>query len=387
MAVGRDMQDVLLAMNLQDVTKFVLEPALRYDNLLASMMPQLYTLYPRVKNEIKMQALQKPKNILQPKQGCDVWKPQGKIKSRKDKITVCGFELMSEMCADEFDYGCLRNLQAAGNRVNSMSASPDLTAIQNAILNLIREGMSDDIFKINWFGDSDFGTVNTPWHEDLAGLPADEVAEITAMLQHCNGWWAEILERVQLSGEEQVVYVDSNDGTLAGNGTLPQNVVGFLREMRTQSKQILKYWNYNRTGMRPVYLVQDVFYQAYREYLTSLGQERAFMYLVDGVPVEGVLMLDGFPVISMPEFDMYDNEVGATGKNARAIFTALGNLSFAFDADTLNSSDYSLLVQESPLLKDKNKVWMYNAMKLGTGIEVPNLMTVAYNSSTTFVTA
>jgi ABC-type arginine transport system ATPase subunit len=96
---------------------------------------------------------------------------------------------------------------------------------------------------------------------------------------------------------------------------------------------ILKNWNRNRTAAEyPLYMVQGGIFQAYRTYLQSLGTEMANVLILNGEMVPGVLMFEGYRVVEIPEWDMYDAETGnyneSTGHSniQRALFTAPENL-------------------------------------------------------------
>jgi len=212
-------------------------------------------------------------------------------------------------------------------------------------------------------------------------------------MEVCSGWWDEIMSRSYSSDPHQKIrYVDSNDGTVSGNATNPANVVPFLRQLRMSSSQILKNWNRNRSRNDwPVYAVQSGIFNALRQYYQSLNYEAVYSIIVDGEPVTGMLTLDGYVVAEIPEWDMYDAETGnmdeTTGfsKKQRAIFTAKENLTGLTNVRSLDVAPGSgLVIQQSPLLRDKGKKYMYYAFGMGFGVAQPQLMTASWNSSDTY---
>ena len=212
------------------------------------------------------------------------------------------------------------------------------------------------------------------------------------MLEHRNGWWSEIQARVGASGEYvKIRYVDTNDGTSGGNATKPANIADYLRELRMASHPILQFWNLDLPKAAwPVYLLQRGLFDALFKYYESLGTEIANRFIIDGKPVENALVFENYTVLMMPEWDMFDFETGKMAANGqsltqRAIFTAPENLCGIAHAQSLEGAPESaLVIQKSPLIKDKGKSWMYASLGIGFGIAQPILMTVGYNSSETY---
>ena len=357
-------------------------------------MTGLYKVLPAVKGKAKMLHLHKPKNNLQPKQACSAWNPNINFRTTGNEIDTCSFEVNGEQCADEFDIGCLRNLQAAGSMVNDMRASAQLDAMMMAMVLTLREGISDDVYKTAWFGDVRFGTDEYAGFLDLSKMECPEDKDkAVAMLTHCEGWWAELMARtVEIDPNRRVNAVDTNDGTAAGNATNPANIVQFLNELVfVKSDPLLQYWGRRQGEMGSVILLQRELYRAYIEYLQSAGCQNDCMLIVNGTPVQGAYTYQGYPVIEVPEWTMFDLEFGgmdANGRsrNARAVFTARENLCIATDTDELAGfAGAGLMIEKSPHLRDKGKYEMYAGYKFGFGIAHPRLITIGYNSSDVFV--
>jgi len=379
---------ILLDLDTHDMNALVLEPAFNYDNVFQRNL-SVYKFEIGV-TKYKMTHLSRPQNVLQPKTGCDDWLPTVNFSLRPWEISSVEYELMGEQCPDEFDRGCARNLKDSGEEVTRLGATVD--AIEMAMAMQTRAALVDSIYKIAWFGDVNFSAKITAGAVDISALPLKEQSKLTRMLEHHNGWWSEIQARVGASGEYvKIRYVDSNDGTSGGNATNPANIADYLRELRMASHPILQFWNLDRpTSEWPVYLLQRGLFDALTRYYQSLGTELAHQLIIDGVAVPRALTFDGYPVLMMPEWDMYDFETGntaATGhsKKQRAIFTAAQNLCGIAHSNGIEGRPQSALqIEQSPLLKDKGKKWMYASMGIGFGIAQPILMTVGYNSSDTY---
>lgn len=381
--------DIIASLNVHNLVTLGLEPRLNNDNILQSAMGgKLYRIITGVKDKVKMNHLSKPNNGLQPRTNCKDWSPSLSVAFRSTELTVCSFELMAEQCEDDFNAGCLRNLEAVGNNMIDMGASAQLSEIQAAAVMLTMETITDDIYEIAWFGDTEFSDANDQWHSDLSQMDVADAEHLKKKIRHCEGWWKEIVERTaETAPLEKVRYVDSNDGTAGGNATNPANVTTFMQTMINQSSSKLRTWAKARPmAERPVFLLQSEIYQAYITYLTSLGNDEAFRLLVNGTPVEGVYTFKGYPVMEVSEWSIFDEKIGAGGKNQRALFIAQENLVIGIDADSVAGyQGQGLVVQKSPLVKDKGMYYMYTALKLGARIAYPELVTASWNSSTVFI--
>jgi len=383
---------IVLDLDVHDANALVLEPAFNYDNVFQRNL-SVYK-FEIGKTKFRMTHLSRPQNVLQPKLGCDDWVPTVGFSLRPWEISSVEYELMGEQCPDEFDLGCARNLKTSADELNRLGGSnPTINAIEMAMAMQTRSALVDSVYKIAWFGDINFSAKVTSGAVNISALPLKEQTKLTNMLQHHNGWWSEITARVGQSGEYvKIRYVDTNDGTSGGNATNPANIADYLRELRMASHPILQFWNLDRpNGEWPVYLLQRGLFDALIAYYRSLGTEIANQLIMDGIPNQRVTTFDGYTVIMMPEWDMYDYETGNTAasggsKKQRAIFTAVQNLCGVAHANTVEGMpDSALVIQKSPLIKDKGKSWMYASLGVGFGIAQPILMTVGYNSSDTYV--
>ena len=381
---------ILLDLDTHDANALVLEPAFNYDNVFQRNLG-IYK-FEIGKTKFKMTHLSRPTNVLQPKTGCDDWNPTVNFSLRPYEIDSVEYELNGQQCPDEFDEACARNLKEASDEIDRLGATVD--AIEMAMAMQTRAAIVDSTFKIAWFGNTTFGAEAAAGAYDLSGLPLKERAKLTAMLEHQNGWWSEIKARTALNTEfGKVRYVDSNDGTADGNATDPGNIADYLRQMRLSAHPILQFWNLNRPRTEwPVYLLQRGLFQALITYYQSLGTEMANQLIIDGLPVPNATTFDGYPVLLMPEWDMFDFETGnidatsGQSKKQRALFTANMNLCGVAHFRSLDGRPESALaIQKSPLLKDKGKSWMYASMGIGFGLAQPVLLVAGYNSSDSYV--
>lgn len=379
---------ILLDLDTHDANALVLEPAFNYDNIFQRNL-SVYK-FETGKTKLRMTHLSRPTNVLQPKTGCDDWNPTVNFSLRPYEIDSVEYELMGQQCPDEFDEACVRNLKEASDEVDRLGST--VNALEMAMAMQTRRGMVDSIYKIAWFGNINFGAEVNAGAYDLSLLPLKERTKLTNMLEHHNGWWSEIKARVNLTSEYgKIRYVDTNDGTSGGNATKPANISDYLKELRNNSHPILQFWNIQRPNTEwPIYLLQKGLFDALISYYQSLGTEMANRLILEGLPVPNATTFDGYPVLMIPEWDMFDYETGNTAngmsKKQRAIFTACMNLCGVAHMRSIEGKPESALrIEKSPVLKDKGKSFMYASMGIGFGIAQPVLMSVGFNSSDTYV--
>jgi hypothetical protein len=382
---------ILMDLNPRNAQKFLLEPAVRFDNVLNSSSGlNVYEVMPGVKHKVRMLHLTDPANSLQPKTNCKTWNPTVSQYLEPDEIDTTSFELMGEQCPDEFDVGCVRNFQGAGNEINNLNATGELNAMEMAMLMTLRRGINKDTYKIAWFGDSKFNDSGYDYDVDL-NMKASEVTKFNNMMRARNGFWSEMRARVAAG---MMKSIDTNDGTAGGNATNPANIKDFLKDMKKRAAPELKFWNLDRPRSEwPVFLLQYGLYQAYHDYISSLGNSipDAYLFFQNGEPVPGVLAYDGHPVVMVPEWTLFDKEIGNIStttdisKYQRAVFTAQRNMTIATDVEDITGRPGSgLVIEQSTRVIDKGIKWLYMAMRLGFGIAHDKLCVAGWNSSTTY---
>lgn len=392
MAITQNSEVVLLDLNVQDTIDLVLEPAFNYDNPLQNRFRH-YLWKTGVQNKYRMIHLNKPGNMLQPKSDCNTWNPTINLGLRPYEIGTADYEVNGEQCPDEWDVACLRNMRDGDDP--TFTNSPQLNAIEQAMIRQIRTGLVDDTYKIAEFGNENI-------RQELADgninpiLSPDNKENFLRMMEVQNGWWPEIIARTQTSSTDRfthIKYVDTNDGTADGNATNPANIVDYLKQMRATADPILKYWNYNNPiETRPFYELQSAMFEALKTYYQTNNTLADNTYTIDGMGLNGVLMFDGFLVFDKAEWDMYDIETGnwdndlAMSKIQRARFTVPENLCGLITAESLaNRPQSALVIEADPSIKAKGKKYIYATYGYGFGIAQPVLMVAGYNTSQNFV--
>ena len=353
------------------------------------------------KDKARMLHLSVNRNNLQKRTNCNGWNPTVSAGINGETIEVTDFELNGEQCPDEFDEGCLRELASPmGNASSYFRGTAEQRALLAAIVQGLARSLSNDIYNICYFGDKNIRAKTAAGFYGENPYPDDpkQREQMFSMLEQMDGIWAEIYGRVASTNERGgIAYVDTNNGTIIGNATRPENVVDFFRSMKAKAKPQLRQWRdtTNRTFQKPVFLVQEGIFEAYKEFLRTQQNEIGHQFILDGSPVEDVLRFDGHLVILVPEWEMHDAEMGrisTDGQNAgysnnqRALFTVLGNFTGVANMSNIEGSANTALAVEQPEgIQYKGKVFMYAAYGFGVGIAQPDLMVAGYSSNPDFI--
>lgn len=347
-------------------------------------------------HEYRMLHIHVPKDTLQPETSCSVWNPISRTYISGNRIICNYFEAQEELCPDEFLESCLHNISSRAADVEAvmLNSSQEISAIVAALIVGLQTAIGSSIYKIGWHGDPTFGTAQYYANAETDLLLKNSVAErdrLTSMLQRQEGIWS-ILRRRAAAGN--VAYVDTNDGTLSGNATLPANILGYLQDLVRNSHHILRYYR-DEMGITPTLVLQDGLFNAYKSYLQSLpGGDSAHRYIVEGfAPQHTAYVFEDYPVIRDTNWNIFDHQCGlidpATGLSLvqRAMFTAPDNLCLLTNAQPRDNMAGGLRIQQSPLLPDKGKTWMHMRLGIGAGVAHNELASVGYNSSFTYTTS
>lgn len=383
----------------KEATTVYLEAAVNYNNPLQNSM-RLWK-WVMGKDKVRMLHLSVNRNNLQKRTNCNGWNPTVSAGLNGGTIKVTDFELNGEQCPDEFDEGYMREMrEPLANASTYFKGTPQQQQLLAAIVQGLSRGISSDIYSICYFGDKNIRANVAAGFYGENPYPDNPVERenMLSMLEQMDGIWTEIYGRVASTNEKGgIVYVDTNDGTINGNATRPENVVDYFRSMKAAAKPQLRQWRdqTNQTFQKPVYLVQEGLFEAYKEYLRTQQNEIGHKFILDGEAVEGVLRFDGHLVILVPEWEMHDAEMGRVstdGQNAgysnnqRALFTVLENFTGVANMSPIEGNPNTALAVEKPEgVQFKGKVFMYASYGFGVGIAQPDLVVAGYSSNPSFI--
>ena len=381
----------LVSFNTAESHSLAVAPGIYHRNPLSGAQ-KLFKIVDNV-HEYKQLHLEVPEDVLQPLTGCKVWNPVTKTYMTGNTITNAYYEVMEEMCPDEFLAKCLHNISSKEADVKGvmLNSTQPISAITAAVIVGLQTAIASSAYKIAMFGDTNFGTAQ--YHSQakvnlMAGRSTEQKDRMVTMLSKDEGIWS-MLRR--MAGNSEINFVSTNDGTVAGNATSSTNIKDFLVSMIHNSSDVLRYWDHYVPGNKPAFYLQGALFRALIDYYESLpGGSDAYLLTLNGTPVPGAYMFEGYPVFHAVDWDIFDNSIGlknpgtAQSWNQRALFTVAQNLTLTTNIRRSGPFEGGLTIQPSPLVRDKGRVDMHMVMGIGSGIARPELTTVGFNTSYTY---
>ena len=312
--------------------------------------------------------------------GC-VWEPGGKIRMFTDVINTCPVQYQSEQCPDAWWNDCLEAIFGPGNAVRDLMGTAEGMGMMMMILERLYQGIGNDLSGLyNYANHPDITTINTA---GTYAADADEWADYFAQQTEsgdCAGLIT-LIDALAAQGEQNFAgTIPAADFT---NGAYTGDINDLLNSLVNSAKPELKSMATNgyRSGGRiayPIILLTPALYQAYEDYLVTLGIGGGFQaawnfYLtkVDGTmqPMPGVLKFKGMPVVRWDEVGTFDSIAGTTSH--RAALVAPGGFGMAAEVEPLTQSIFSGLGLRMVQRLDPpymGKVYFDTTFRWGAGI-------------------
>lgn len=374
------------AMNLEDAVRVYDQYTVKQTDRIARALG-VYSDVRLDRGSLKMRfaSWSTPRNLFRArKNGCS-WNPvSGPILS-VDEYNTCPIEYNGEQCPDAFWNDCWERIFGQGNDINNLLATAEGQALVASMLRQIYTGLGNSFFDLANFAAHPRLTVvnnNGLWQGD-AGSWADYYAQQTGV--DCGGI-VTLLDALRASGmlnlSVNIPLSDVNTTTKQYTGDI-MDLVAAVKAASTPEMKAAMVNGVN--GRLPVWLATAPVYEAYLNYIRSLapGNELAYKFMVqvsDGETMMNreALMLDGMYFIQWDAFGPYDAITGDQSyRLALVVPGVFGVLSDLQDVQGATFGGAGLIVQQSPLLKDKGLLWMAMNMRFGAGLADTNLITMA----------
>jgi len=317
-------------------------------------------------------------HFLQPfKYGCQ-WTPQGGFQHGITNIDLYRVSLQMEICHDVALKDCLESIYGVGNEIRDLLATPEGQQLLNTLLELIFEGIGNDVYDLLTFGQHPLITksYNEGWFRN-SGEYTEEQYETYRTQQGAAKGHLTIIDAFKAEGLTNYnVAIPSSDY----NGALFTGDVGgdlFPRLTKANSKEIRRLAKRNKgTASAGIILVQSSIWDKYRDELITLGGNivEGYALYVDGddgrpkpAQMPDAYFWNGIPVICADEWDDFDHVLGITSH--RAVYLAPGSLAVAFDVRELeqfNGLGLQLVQRLAPPYN--GKIYLHSDIRLGAAI-------------------
>ena len=366
------------SMNMEPATLVFNEVALQKSNVVANAVG-LYSFVPVGRyGRARMLGLGTPKYLLQGRKNCLTWNPKGTISMSADEIQAHPVEFMGTQCADDFFGKCFEYITGTGNQANDLFSTPEGNLMLGAALDNIYLGLGNSVFELVTFGNAPLiaqSNAGNWWNKEYL----------------TTGEWADFIDQqtsVGVTGHSPLMEAAKAEGLANFNVTLPSNnfsgalytgsdITAEFDKVIAASKTRFRVLVKQRAQDNVVMAVTKSVFDAYKSHLIDTygasGIPAAYLLVVDGEPVPGVLRYDGIPVVCMDEWTEHDEVLGIN--THRILLTAKGNLSIAHDVASIDQfGGMGLRVEQSPILRDKGRIDMYTAFQVGAGIANTDFM-------------
>ncbi len=341
--------------------------------------------------EARFMSFTTPRHILSSrKSGCS-WHPKGKVRANTDIFPTCPVEYDGEECPDAFYGTCFERLFGPGNDVKDFYATPEAQQLLARLIEKVYLGLGNSFFDLYNFANhpliSEINTNSTytvgteEWEDYLDQMTSGDCGGLITLMDQLA---SEGMANLSLDIPE----TDLNIAT----GEYTGNIIDLIESLKAAAPAELKQaiasgMLVNGQVRRPVVLLAYNEFEAYKAYIRSIAgtNELAYRYMIerqDGMtPMSSnVLMYDQMPVILWEAVSNFDAITGA--QSHRAAIVAPGNFGVISDINSITNQQFNgqgLVMQQSPLLKDKGKIFMTTTYRWGAGIADPKFLVMASN--------
>ena len=330
-----------------------------------------------------------PKNSLRTRVNGCTWNPNGSMRLNIDKFPTCPVEFDGEQCPDVFFGTCFERLFTPGS-TNPLGEGAEVQSLMRMMTERIQLGLGNDFFNLYNFANHpliDAASANLTY--------AVESSEFDAYYAQMNdGNCGGLITQLDALANDPIygVYYDNviptgstgfSETTDAYIGDIIADLIEPMIEAASPELKIAIENGIPVNGVLryPIILLGPKEFRAYRKYITDMAaqNELAYMYLIQGesgdpVLERNVLRYDNLPVVKWDAVTTFDATLGT--KSHRAAIVAPGNfgvLSNVGDIQNKLFNGQGLVIQQSPLLKDKGKIYMHTNFRWGAAIADPKM--------------
>lgn len=341
-------------------------------------------------------SLSTPKHLLSNRKNGCTWDPKGNVRLGIDEFPTCPVEYNGEQCPDIFYGTCFERLFAPGSNT-PMTDSAEAQAVLRELLEQIYLGLGNSFFNL-------YNFANHPIIEEVNTTKkyvVDEVEWVDYYDQQMSADCGGLITQLDLLADNPIYakYYNLQIAEGASGINLTTNdydgdITDLLRSLEKAASPKLRIAinqgvQISGAGRRfPVILLTDPEYLALEKYYADMapGNELAYKFMLeleDGTTqlMPNMLRWKKMPVIRWEAFTEFDAITGV--KSHRAAIVAPGSWGVLGNVDQLENRLFSgagLAVQESPLLKDKGKIYMFTTFRWGAAIADAEMCVMASNT-------
>jgi hypothetical protein len=318
------------------------------------------------------------------KKGC-TWNPKGGVTMQVDTFPTCPIEYNGEQCPDVWFDNCFERLFAPGN--DDMASTAEGQALLEEMLRNINVALGNSFFMLSEYAahplitsvntSANYAVPETEWDDFYDQMTSGTCGGVVTQL--------DALKTAGYRGYTTDVPVNTTTGAFSGTFSTLYDAV--YDSASPDLKTAVDNGIVMNDGMvrYPIVLATSEVYRSLQSYINSLapGNQLAYTYQITGMDSTtgltwNTLKWNGLPVVKWEGAAEFDAITGT--KQHRLAIVAPGNFGVLANIDGLPDLQYrgmGLVIQKSPLLRDKNKYFMRNQLRWGAGIADIDLCAMA----------
>ena len=371
-------------------------------NIFRTVVAENYDIYARrlglygdvfLNRELKgrFASLSTPRNMFTSRRSCQ-WNPKSGLRMSITEFNTCPIEWDGEQCTDAIS-DCFERLFGNGVGVESFYSTAEGQQLLALLMERVNLGLGNSFFDLYNFSNhpiiSEVNTLGTyaadveTWTDYVDQMVNDE---------GCGGLIT-LLDALRADGNPYYTGLISNADINETTGEFTGDIQDLLESLIASASPDLKTAMKSGVALgggvrvKPVILLTSYEFTALRRFLQSSGSanEASWYFMLkgeDGVAMidHNVLMYNGLPVIEWDACNSFDAVTGC--QSHRAAIVMPGVMGILSNVPSLEQSQYNgmgLVMQESPLIKDKGKIYMHTALRWGAGIADSNFIVMKSN--------
>lgn len=351
----------LLKVDVESAVFFVKNYAIQQEDIVLDSM-DFYNISTDVRDgKVKFLQLTTDSYITTPKKTGCAWDPVSGLSVNLTEVALSPLQIQFEHCTENV-IGW-ENTYGAGNDVDDLLATPFGAALYTEIITLIYSAIGNDFNKIFWLGKHPVvAQAAASWQGDI-----DEWNRMSVTL-NASGGILTIVDKLQTEGVPHMnVQIPENEITAAGKYTGDINAFfqKMVDAMTPKFKTLVSKKRAN--NIKPVILVSDTFFVAYKKWLSDryvhipesyrfkLSDDYAKEHGLSTGFAEDILEWEGFWIKNLNAWDSVAADLQIT--HLRALMTVPKNLCAGLDVKEDSAHNgMGLIVEQLTTVKERGKI-------------------------------
>lgn len=311
-----------------------------------------------------------PKHVLQPRLNSCAWRAKGRIGIVQSNLNLSPVEINMTQCPDAFYGGPWERIFGVGNNIANLAGTAEGRALIDEMLRVTFEGIGNSTHMLLEHGQNALIDIaDDNGYYPVGALEWDDFKDQQQILMGR----ITLIDELKDDGLDQynvdiASYINPTTGAWTGD------IFDFLNSLiaaRTSQFTIAE----GQIGgtVKGIIELDEVTFGALKSQLLDRFNNIPAVYQLFIEGISGVLdtskylMYEGYGIRKATQWKIFDTITGTRTRRALLSYPKVHGI--GFDVPALNEYDgLGLKVEQSPLLRDKGRIDMFGALKLGAVI-------------------